>query len=195
MFRKRLRRFSSIIVRQNILQRNCYIFLFIYFAKLNYPEKSSHEIYQKYKRHPPLLCYTISLNEIRNFNFVFSGKRVEHLNSDINYGITLKGGLNIMGMMLQCRLSINYPHELTINASVSPLKMGGGLISLRKNSDDLETGPKLYIRITNSSVSIIRQKFGRKYMKILFFATSQFDNKKRNMYVYIRQRKSGASAG
>ena len=68
-------------------------------------------------------------------------------------GVMFQGLLDIMGFQVQCKLVVA-PTKFEIDAAMSVVDIGGGLIVLRKAKNDQENGPKLYVLVSSDGVII-----------------------------------------
>ena len=82
-----------------------------------------------------------------------SGKDIDALDIKIEAGLYLKGTLNFLGFKVAAEVIIQLP-RLLIDVELSPIDWAGGLIQLRRSADDRDNGPKAFIYLTATSVTV-----------------------------------------
>lgn len=82
------------------------------------------------------------------------GKTIEALDIEIAAGLYLKGTVNFLGFTVAATIVANPPEKFLVDIQLSPIDWAGGLIALRRNADDLKNGPKAFIYLTSTSITV-----------------------------------------
>ena len=82
------------------------------------------------------------------------GKEIDALDIVIQAGLYLKGTINFLGLKLSAEIAVNLPDNLFVDIEMSPIDWAGGLIAVRRSQDDTKNGPKAFIYITTSSLTV-----------------------------------------
>ena len=66
----------------------------------------------------------------------------------------LKGTINFLGYTVAAEIIVNPPEKFLVDIQLSPIDWAGGLIALRRSSTDKKNGPKAFIYLTTTSVTV-----------------------------------------
>ncbi|XP_057311457.1 uncharacterized protein LOC130649225 [Hydractinia symbiolongicarpus] len=82
------------------------------------------------------------------------GTKIELLEVTIPEGFMLKGLINILGYKIKCDNFVDFPKLIQVYDELSPIKIGKGLIAVSKSKNDLENGPKVFVKISKEEVAV-----------------------------------------
>eukprot|EP00794_Sanderia_malayensis_P016803 gene16803-18499_t len=83
-----------------------------------------------------------------------TGKVIEAHDINIAPGFLLKGTINFLGLTVSADIQVQPKEKLKVDIQMSPIDWANGLIVLRRSETDKENGPKAFIYITTSSVTV-----------------------------------------
>ena len=66
----------------------------------------------------------------------------------------LKGKINFLGYTVAAEIIVNPPEKFLVDIKLSPIDWAGGLITLRRNATDKKNGPKAFIYLTTTSITV-----------------------------------------
>ena len=86
--------------------------------------------------------------------FNFQGKKIEALDIEIGPGLYLKGKINFLGYTVAAEIIVNPPKKFLVDIQLSPIDWAGGLIAVRRSSTDKKNGPRAFIYLTTTSITV-----------------------------------------
>lgn len=75
------------------------------------------------------------------------GKELPKAGISIPAGFRLKGAINILGLVADADMTVNLPKGVNMNVSLSPLKIGRGILQMYASSSNRSRGPLLSINV------------------------------------------------
>ena len=66
----------------------------------------------------------------------------------------LKGTVNFLGYTVAAEIIVNPPEKFLVDIQLSPIDWAGGLIALRRSATDKKNGPKAFIYLTTTSITV-----------------------------------------
>ena len=82
------------------------------------------------------------------------GKTIDALDIEIAPGLYLKGTVNFLGYTVAAEIIVNPPEKFLVDIQLSPIDWAGGLIALRRSPSDKKNGPKAFIYLTPTSITV-----------------------------------------
>ena len=86
--------------------------------------------------------------------FDFPGATIETLDIEIGAGLYLKGKINFLGYTVAGEIIVNPPEKFLVDIQLGPIDWADGIITLRKSPADKENGPKAFIHLTKTSITV-----------------------------------------